>query len=601
MRQGFVVFVIFLTAVVAALNGQAQRIPVGTSTICGTVIASDSGLPLKGARVTVTGHAMGSDVRSSAQSKDTGVERIVDTDVDGTFSFPRLPAGVFQVSVESNTRQYLDVNYGERRPGGKAQFIRLADGQRVELRFSLMRPAVITGRVVGPNGAPLTQVRVAAVRYDTSSGFRHLDEVTAADTDDRGIYRLFGLNPGSYFVVAKPEVEDLFDDFSFYSDAAHIERAIRSATVPNSARPGMPATITFESLPNLDFDLVPSGFLPTYAPAALSPADATDVTVAGNEERTGVDIAVRAVPTSIVRVDVTTPVDPGVRTSAWLLNDDRSEPGGMSCDSASCGSFMFRDVPPGTYTVFAATRSSSGQALADEQKLWGRTRVTVGGEPVVRISVSLQTPRSISGIVAFDMTPRPDLTKTVLTVIALPAADMRHLSLPNGAPRAKVTPDGRFAIAGVPAGRYHLYIDGGYHLRSAVVGGQDTLDFPLDFSGDRDVTDAVLAITDKRSELNGTLTDSSGQPALGYSILVAPTDSRYWCRGSSRRIETIPVQLDGRFSVAGLPSGSYQLAVVADPEPGWWVDPEFLRTIARTSVMVVMPDRGTVTQHLRVK
>jgi hypothetical protein len=604
MRQGSVVSVIIFCAVVAALNGQTQRIPVGTATISGTVIASDSGLPLKGARVAVKGHAIGSAARPIAQSDDTELRRIVETDASGTFSFPRMPAGVFQVTVESNTRQYLDVNYGERRPGGQAEFMRLADEQKVDLRILLMRPAVITGRVVGPHGAPLTQIHVAAVHYDTSNGFRHLYEAMSADTDDRGIYRLFGLDPGSYFVVAKPDVEDLFDDFSFssYSDAPHIERAIRSATVVNPARPGMPPTIAFQPPPDQDFDMAPSGFLPTYAPSAMSPDDATVVTVAGNEERTGVDIAARAIPTSIVRVEVTTPVDPRTRISAWLLNDDRSIQGGMSCMVETCGSFRFQDVPPGTYTILAILSASYGQPpLADEQKLWGQTRVTVGGEPVVRINLSLQAPRSISGIVAFDMSQRPDLTKRVLTVRAQPAADTRSLSLPNGPLQAKVTADGRFTIAGVPAGRYYLYIDGPYHVKSAEVGRQDTLDFPLDFPGDRDLTDAVLTITDKRTELNGTLTDSSGQPALGYSILVAPTDSRYWCRGSSRRFDTVPVELDGRFSVARLPSGSYQLAVVADPEPGWSGDPEFLRAIARTSVMVIIPDGGKVTQNLRVK
>lgn len=608
MRQGLVVSILILNAGVVSPHGQTQRIPVGTSTICGTVTASDTGLPLKGARVTITGHATARDIRTIVESEDTELERIVDTDLNGTFSFARMPAGVFQVSVESPKKQYLDLNYGERRPGGDAQFIRLTDGQKIELRMSMLRPAVITGRVVGPDGAPLADVEVEAMRYETMSGFRRLDSAAHAETDDRGIYRLSGLRPGNYFVVASPDVEDLFDDFASDSDAPQIERAIRAAVI--NPRAGTLATIPFERPDDQDSDLIPSGFRPTYAPAALSPAEATVVTVAGSDERTGVDIFARAIPTSIIKVSLTT----GDVVRVSLINDDPSDRR-VRIEMHSGDDFTIRNVSPGTYTIGVVSApgyvmTHHGVALVnvgtsastDSPRQWARTRVTVSGEPVVPVSLSLQPTRSISGVVAFDLRQRPDLTQTALTVRAWPTDDTGPLSLGEGPMQGKVTPDGRFTIAGVPGGRYYLDVNESSRIKSAMVGRQDTLDFPLDFAGDHDVTDAVLTITDRPSQLNGSLIDSTGQPALDYSILIAPTDSRYWCRGSSRRIRTVRVDLNGQFDVKGLPPGSYQLAVVPDPEPGWATDPEFLRTLAGMSVTVIIPEGGgTVTQHLRVK
>jgi hypothetical protein len=50
--------------------------------------------------------------------------------------------------------------------------------------------------------------------------------------------------------------------------------------------------------------------------------------------------------------------------------------------------------------------------------------------------------------------------------------------------------------------------------------GQDTLDFPLEFAGDRDATDVVLTVADQMSQVNGTLTDAAGKPAIDYFIVL---------------------------------------------------------------------------------
>ena len=136
-------------------------------------------------------------------------------------------------------------------------------------------------------------------------------------------------------------------------------------------------------------------------------------------------------------------------------------------------------------------------------------------------------------------------------------------------------------------------------MKSSVVGGQDTLDFPLDFTGERDVTDAVLTITDKASELTGLLTDVSGKPAVDFTIIVAPVDPRYW-QPASRRVMMTRPDTNGRYTFRSLPPGDYMVAAVTDIDQGSQYDPEFLKAIAGSSVRVDIGEAAKVAQDLRV-
>ena len=54
------------------------------------------------------------------------------------------------------------------------------------------------------------------------------------------------------------------------------------------------------------------------------------------------------------------------------------------------------------------------------------------------------------------------------------------------------------------------------------------------------MTDAILTVTDRFSELSGVLTDVAGKPAVDFAIIVAPSDSRYWLPASRRVLMTRP-------------------------------------------------------------
>lgn len=631
-----------------------RRIPVGTSTISGTVVAADTGRPVTGARVIVSGTVTANMAVSAAQaagrsgvpggiatpptrgggapstvmlngqtivqmpnaSSATSLSRTALTDATGSFSFPRLPAGQFTVSTSQ--AQFMAVVYGQTRPGGQGKIMVLADGQHITLNVSLPRGGVITGTVIGAEGDPQRSAQVRSWRVDISSGFKRLVSTSSAQSDDRGIYRIFGLPPGEYFVSATPSPGELLIAAQLSAQTDLVERAIATAPVIPPAAAGMTPTVAvpIPSPPTGNQLLGSQPYLPTYAPSSMAPSGATSVTVAAGEERIGIDVRLQMAQATNIQGVVTTPLETGVTLQLWLVSDDLTidSPQAMSARSDAAGTFIFRGVAPGSYTVVGQTTPAqptftivNGQAtspslpppaLTDAQKMWGRARVTVAGEPTIGVSLTLKPGRSISGVVAFDMARPPDLTRTRVLVSVSPAPSPQ----PNlGGPltQVQVSPDGRFTMTGVMPGRYSLRATTGL-AKSAVVSGVDTLDFPLDFSGDRDVTDAVITVTDQFSELSGSLMDTAGQPAVGYTILAVATDSRYWMPGSRRIAQGRPGP-DGKYSFRGLPAGTYQLAAVVDLVQGEQYDPEFLRTLARASVPVTITDGGKVTQDLRVK
>ncbi len=163
---------------------QLQRPPVvGTSSLSGTVV-SESGQPLKGARVSAGGGSLG---RSTV------------TDGNGAFSFDKLPEGRY--SLSATRPRYLSSSYGQKRPDRPGMAVQLADGQEIkDLTITLFSAGVITGLVYGDDGEPVQSAQVRAMRYTMASGVRRLVSSNSVQTDDRGAYRLFGLTPGDYVV-----------------------------------------------------------------------------------------------------------------------------------------------------------------------------------------------------------------------------------------------------------------------------------------------------------------------------------------------------------------------------------------------------------------
>ena len=165
----------------------ALRRPTGTSTIEGRVVDVD-GRPIEGAGVVLS----------------IPVPVMV-TGTDGTYTFADLPAGRYRVRAEKPG--FVTREHGQNvQPNQPGTTITVADGQRLrDIDIMLPKGTVLSGRVLDMSGEPVAEAFVALV---PAEGKRVI--ATPANsggmirTDDRGYYRMPGVTPGAYYIVAEP-------------------------------------------------------------------------------------------------------------------------------------------------------------------------------------------------------------------------------------------------------------------------------------------------------------------------------------------------------------------------------------------------------------
>ena len=165
-----------------------RTVPVPAGLISGRVLAADTGRPVKRARVML-----------NAAELPGG--RGVLTDDDGLFEFAELPQGRYTLGVSKSG--FVALTYGQRRPLQAGTPLQLNDGEQLKaLEFRLPRGSVIAGHVVDETGDSMAGATVRVMMYQYAQGSRQLVPAGSAVSDDRGQYRIWGLNPGDYYVTA---------------------------------------------------------------------------------------------------------------------------------------------------------------------------------------------------------------------------------------------------------------------------------------------------------------------------------------------------------------------------------------------------------------
>jgi hypothetical protein len=123
------------------------------------------------------------------------------TDGDGRYLVGGLAEGRYIVSAM--LRAFVDA--GSSGNPALSRTVSLDEGEaREQIDFALIRGGVITGKVMDDESAPLVARHVQPYTLDEqgqkSYYQRFLNEMS--ETDDRGIYRIYGLQPGRYIIGA---------------------------------------------------------------------------------------------------------------------------------------------------------------------------------------------------------------------------------------------------------------------------------------------------------------------------------------------------------------------------------------------------------------
>jgi hypothetical protein len=320
-----------------------DRVPAqtGTAAIRGRVFAADSGRPLRRARITLTAPELGTENRTTS------------TNPEGRFEIKDLPAGRYTMTVARSG--YLTLRYGQRRPLEQGKPLQIADRQLVEnVDFSLPRMSIITGRITDEVNEPISGVQVWAMRSVYFEGRRRLVPMGSnLVTDDAGQYRLLGIVPGIYYLMA----------------------TIRETWTINES--GVEQVM---------------GYAPTYFPGTTAVTEAKRITVGIGQEVSNIDFSLipgRAAKISGAAMDSRGRPLAGQSVS---LGQEFRGPNQMSMFSFSGspvgpdGTFTIKNVSPGEYKLMARA-STDGKIPGTQIQEAAAMVVTVSGVDVDNVTL----------------------------------------------------------------------------------------------------------------------------------------------------------------------------------------------------------------------
>ncbi len=397
-------FLLFVFSCFAPLTSEAQ-----TGMITGRVVSEDGGgLP----NVTVFLIPVATDRRPTLG----GSQNRTATDEDGNFKFTGLAPRVYSVSA-SSAKGYVPrpIPVDERQDRA---YHRIGDN----VTITMIKGGAITGKVTNAMGEPLIGVQVNAtlVRDAEGNPVREGGAGRPRFTDDRGVYRIYGLSPGTYVVFTRNNVLS-----------------------------------PFPSPYDLD--------APTYHPSSARET-ATEVTVTSGGEAGGVDIRYRGDSGHTVSGTVAgggDPSSPYGGISVSLTNPNTGAFLGSSNVVRSgdgAAGFAIHGVTDGEYEIAARRFGyNNEESFASTPR-----RVVVKGGDAGGIELKLLPLSSIAGKFALQATPGVCESKRKWSleeaVLALryemkpgEAVPPRNLTVANG-----LTEKGEFTVYNLEANRYFL-------------------------------------------------------------------------------------------------------------------------------------------------
>lgn len=611
---------------------------VGTGAISGVVTDGATGQPLAGAYVQLTNQTPGSAAAATPRPRQT-------TDSRGRFIFTKLPASANYILLVSRPG-YLDGGY-KRLPGSNAQTrIGLIDGGWFSAAdVQMWRPSAISGTVRDERGEPVVGTPVRVLLRVRVGGASRWAAGPGSETDDRGVYRIAGLQPGAY-VVQVPSIQVTLP-------SGHITMYDTPAPRPTAGAPAPTTRQPPDIVRNADGQgvlLMPgSAYQAMFHPNAAVVNEAQVIDLSFGQEHKGADVALRQVPTVTVSGRVLGPPDvvAGLPVRLIPIGNESMGPAGENAltKTDASGAFTLVNVAEGEYTL-VASRSQSGYLLpgagsqfvpvgadpfvgrvsnvqmagtpgvtfstrgASGIEATGRMPISVGNRSLTGVTIPLSRTVSVSGHFEWDGSETPPAGMPFGPMVRIEPADgdvnlgMVFAFAPRPAAGAPPPTRFTFTLENVLPGRYVLgeMIGSSWGLAAAEWNGRDILATGLEVTGERDVTGIVLKMTGARSFISGTVRASNGEPAtdvLAVSFPVAPAEWPY--QGlSAQRFRSATVASDGTYRLPGVLPGDYFVAAIPISERNRWLDPAALAGLAPQATRVTVRPGATTTQDLRV-
>ena len=509
--------------------------------------------------------------RVSATAPPGGFPRTAITNRDGVYEIDGIAPGEYRVSA--GKPGYVVVDFGQRRAFERGKLVPVKGGETTDgVDITLQPSGAVSGRVVDENGDPVEGIQVRLLRTIFLAGRRQLfpvGDVGARNTNDQGRYRLYGVPPGQYAIVASL-----------------------------SDRPGDPGNV-----------LLPPGYQATYFPGRLRPAEARFVTIDLGEEIDNADITLGRGSGATIRGTV---VDSqGKPAAAGIVVGTSQRSGGVGAEptlvhSSSDGTFEVRDLPPGEYVLQVNKGGGPGDVNLGREPQFAARFVSVADADVDGVNIRLSAGSRVDGRIVFEGGDVRDFKS--VTIDTMPA-DFDLASMIGPSARATARADGTFTIEGLNGPRrFHLmHAPDGWSLKSIRTNGRDITDEALTFgTADDSLTDVEVVLTNRPASIAGNVADAQGRSVDDYTAIVFATARDRWYPQSRYAAFRRP-NADGAFTVPNLPPGEYYVAAVdrlqagtnGDPY-GDMQDPSFLESLVPRATRIALTEGQAATVALRV-
>ncbi len=254
----------------------------------------------------------------------------VRTGRSGQFTFPGVAPGLYILT--SSREGYFAASYGQRLPSGRGAPITIGADSQFFAELRMRHKGAITGRVLDENGVGTPRVPVVAYRARLP-----LRSAGAGVADDRGVYRVPGLEPGKYWIRSAGHTLD--DGSTWLPSFAPQSHESRDAKI-------FPVTVDADT-----------------AYADVSPMSGLLFSVSGSVtcDHTG-------------EVVVTLASDTGQQLARTI------------CSTVAPGSFSFSGLPAGLYELFGTFVDNTGAAWV-ELNVGGNTKAELSLAPPMSVVV----------------------------------------------------------------------------------------------------------------------------------------------------------------------------------------------------------------------
>ena len=443
------------------------------------------------------------------------------TDHDGFYRIANVPAGSYEV-VPSAPAFVL----AEQR----TKAVVIGEDDTVEnINFALVRGGVITGKVTDADGRPLILQQVSLFTAEAFTqptqpqAQRQVYPFTSVQTDDRGIYRMYGLRAGRY-KVATGRSDDTF-------------------------APG--------------FSQMRATYNQVFHPDVSDQAKATIIEVSEGSEATNVDIKLGSalqtfsVSGRVVDSEKGLPL-PNIQFAFQRLAGQRAEFINQPLASNAQGEFFAEGLVPGKYQIFHF-QQMNGDLRAEPLTF------DIVDQDLSNIIVKFSKGASLSGVVVIESEDKTVFQK--LPQMRLMANRVATQSGPvsfGPSSSSMVSADGSFRIGGLPAGTINIHLSGAmgpFDLKGFAISRieRDGIAFPrgIEVKEGEQIAGIRVVVAYGNGSIRGVVKLENGSLPEGvqmYVRVVRPVDN-------VSAIRPGPVDARGHFFMEGIPPGNYELSV----------------------------------------